>query len=334
MTQIVEIVSKDSDRNIGLDASKMVVDDNSSSAITLPSEAPKKRGPGRPRNDGSSVTYTDIVTEDRETAKRKKNNYESQLEKGYTGQAALLMGSVGQADNIYNNVENELEKYRTNKSYGGKTRQMTVASFLSTQVAAIGAKVNAVRELNSMRHKINDLVMKKEQMMKDSGEENSDKRIQDAFYALVNSTRYGLPSFNPPLAQSSINTGVNLSGAVVPSAPIAQTPQIITAGVSGNSLADQQYEAYKQNLNPIQSRMLAEKNPNIKTVVLYDQTTGNKAFDVVDVSTGQSVPGIQRPANFLLDNMRPDFINGIATNSNANLSYPMVLVGNRAADEL
>ena len=148
MTQIVEIVSKDSDRNIGLDASKMVVDDNSSSAITLPAEAPKKRGPGRPRNDGSSVTYTDIVTEDRETAKRKKNNYESQLEKGYTGQAALLMGSVGQADNIYNNVENELEKYRTNKSYGGKTRQMMTA-FYKTRSKNIRSPLSVHKNLSA-----------------------------------------------------------------------------------------------------------------------------------------------------------------------------------------
>ena len=77
-----------------------------------------------------------------------------------------------------------------------------------------------------------------------------------------------------------------------------------------------------------------EKNPNVKTVVVYNQTTGNKWFDVIDVTTGNSVPNIARPAEFLLDDMVPDFRNGIATNSNANMSFPLVLQGTRAIDEL
>ena len=88
------------------------------------------------------------------------------------------------------------------------------------------------------------------------------------------------------------------------------------------------------SLNPIQQRMILEKNPNIKTVVVYDQSIGNKWFDVIDVTTGTSIPNVARPAQFLLDDIVPDFRNGVATNSNANMRYPLVLQGTRAIDEL
>ena len=80
--------------------------------------------------------------------------------------------------------------------------------------------------------------------------------------------------------------------------------------------------------------MISEKDPNIQTVVIYNQATGTKYFDVVNVQTGQSVPGIQRPGEFLLDDMRIDQRNGRAVNSNANMSFPLVIVGSRAMDEL
>ena len=94
------------------------------------------------------------------------------------------------------------------------------------------------------------------------------------------------------------------------------------------------FQNYKENLTPIQRKMILDKDPNIKTVVVYNQTTGEKYFDVINVQTGQSVPGVQRPAEFLLDNMRVDARNGIASNSNINKSFPLVIIGTSAADEL
>jgi hypothetical protein len=89
-----------------------------------------------------------------------------------------------------------------------------------------------------------------------------------------------------------------------------------------------------QNMTPIQQQMVLEKNPSIKPVVVYDQSTGNKYFDVVDVTTGRSIPNVPRPGNFLLDDMRIDTRTGLATNSNANMTYQLVVTGTRAMDEL
>ena len=325
MKQVIDIVEKE-DRSYGFDSSALV---ESGIEETAPSKIDnKKRGPGRPRTQDRGLypsnTYTDIVTDDKESLKRKKNSYESQVEKSYYPQAQLIAGVLTQAENLYNDINEQLNFYKTNKSAGGKTRALTIAELQNTQVSIINTKLAAIREINNVRHKINDLSIKHEQMMKGMGEENSDKAITDSYYALINAPRYGLPTFTQPLHPASINTGVNLQGGVIPSAPI------VTAVANESPTPP----PINTNLNPVQQRMIMEKNPNIKTVVVYNQSTGDKYFDVVDVSKGVSIPNVERPAKFLLDDMVPDFRNGVATNSNANMSFPLVLQGTRAMDEL
>ena len=302
-------------------------------------EPPKKRGPGRPPKNGrNNSEYTDIVKADKTTAKNKKDSYTKELEKGYSNTGKLLYGAIMQADNMYTDIGLELDNFRKNQRYGGRNRMQHMSDFMGTQVNLINTKINAVRELNSIRNKINDLSIKHAQMMKDQGEENSDNTITDAYYAMLNSTHYGLPTMSQPIAPMSLNTGISLTGQQVPAQMLGSTSDIITSDDNSTTLhqnhIDPSFESYKENITPIQRAMIAEKDPNIKTVVVYNQSSGNKYFDVVNVHTGQSVPGIQRPADFLLDDMRIDANNGIAVNSNANMSFPLVITGTRAYDEL
>lgn len=323
----VVIVEKEEEPSYGLSSSSMVQtgNDDTSGIVTLNTEPKRKRGPGRPPKDPSSNSnmYTDIVLAD--DTKKKPKSIEKELEKGYDVTTKLLYGAITQADMMYSTIDQELTNFRSNKTYGGRNRMQHISDFMNTQVSLINTKVNAIRELNSSRNKINDLILKKQQMLKDQGEENSDKAVMDSYYALINAPRYGLPAFNQALSPSSINTGFNLQGNQL------QGSEIITSD-GGN--VDTSFEQYKNNLNPIQKRMIADKDPNIKTVVVYDQSTGMKYFDVVDVRTGQTIPGIQKPAEFLLDSMRVDLRNGIAVNSNTNMSFPLVIIGSRASDEL
>ena len=338
MKQVIEIVDDDNEQKAeyGLSASSLVQEGNDD-VIDTPVQVPKKRGPGRPPKnkeaDRNSNTYTDIVVSDKK--KNTPNSLVKEYEKGYYDNAKLLYGAIAQTEQVYANIEEELDKYRNNRAYGGKNRAMNISQFMSTQVGVISTKINAVRELNSVRNKINDLVMKKEQMLKDTGEDNADKNIMDAYYALVNAPRYGLPAFNQQLSPTTINTGTMISGNQLPSSGIvtAGTTNSIKAANSNNPI-DKQFEDYQNNLNPIQKRMIAQNDPNVKTVVCYDASTGNKWFDVVNVQTGMSIPGIQRPAEFLLDDMRVDTRNAIAVNSNTNMTFPLVILGTRAADEL
>jgi hypothetical protein len=125
-----------------------------------------------------------------------------------------------------------------------------------------------------------------------------------------------------------------ISGNQLPSSGIVTASKNNIKTVNNNNPIDKQFEDYQNNLNPIQKRMIAQNDPNVKTVVCYDASTGNKWFDVVNVQTGMSIPGIQRPAEFLLDDMRVDTRNAIAVNSNTNMTFPLVILGTRAADEL
>lgn len=285
---------------------------------------PKKRGPGRPSKNSDANSYTDIVVADHG---KKEKSLEKQYEKGYFDNAKMLYGAIAQTEQVYQDINEELIKFRTNKAYGGRNRIDAMSNYMNTQVSLINTKITAVRELNNIRSKINDLVMKKEQQLKDTGDDNSDKAIMDAYYALVNAQRYGLPPIQRPLDNTSINTGINLRGTPI------QSTGIITAGTNQDN-ADNSFQEYQNNLDPTKKRMIADKDPNIKTVVVYDQNSGNKYFDVINVSTGTTVPGVERPGEFLLDNMRVDINNGIAVNSNTNMTFPLVIIGTRASDEL
>lgn len=302
-----------------------MVQKNENDGVVKEEQPKRKRGPGRPPGGTSTAnTYTNENRGPKETLDKK-------YEKGYIDNAKLLYSAIAQTESMYNNIDDELSKFRENKSYGGRNRIMHMSNYMNTQVGLINTKITAVRELNSVRNKINDLVLKKEQMMKDTNEENSDKSIMDAYYALVNAPRYGLPSVKQNLPPASINTGLTMAGNNIPTGSFSTS---VVRGPMVQSEEDISFQEYQNNLTPVQKKMIADKDPNIKTVVVYDQTSGNKWFDVIDVTTGKSIPGIQRPAEFLLDNMRIDIRNGLGVNSNTNMTFPLVLLGTQAIDEL
>ena len=326
MKKLIEIVDRDTEESYGLNMNSLVDSDGTDRGI-IQIDTGRKRGPGRPPKNSQQITYTDIVVSDNDNKKRKEDTFEKQLEKNYQPQAALTLGIMQQTEEMYQDIKQELDKYKANQHFGGKSRGITMSNLMNTQVSLLGTKLNAVREMNNMRNKINDLVMQNNRLMKDTGEENSDKQILDAYYALINAPRYGLPTAQAPLHPASINTGINLNGNAI------MTQNIVPAD---NSISNNNIETGfdSDNLNPVQKRMLIEQNPSIKTVVVYNQSTGNKYFDVVDVNTGRSIPGIQRPAPFLLDDMKIDPRTGLASNSNANMTFPLVITGTKAYDEL
>lgn len=331
MQQIVDIDESKAQGEYGFNASKMVESDD-----PIEEKPKKRRGPGRPAQQQYGLvpanTYTEIVTEDTDSAKKRKSSFEGQMEKRYAPQVAMVASIISQSDQMMGEISEELRKFEK-PGYGGQSRNLAISNLQNAKTGLLNTKLAAVRDLINMRNKINDLTMQNRKMEMAAGadEQNSDKAVMDAYYALVNASRYGLPPINQPLHPSSINTGMNLQGAQIATSTIATPASIVTTDGATMPPAP----TYPQQpLTPIQQRMVLEKNPNVKTVVVYNQNTGSKRFDIVDVTTGMSIPGAQRPAAFLLDDMKPDLRNGIASNSNANMSFPLVIEGTRAADEL
>lgn len=330
MSQTVIEFIEEPEKSYGFSESSVVIPESKTALV--PVDPPKKRGPGRPPK--SSYNNANIYTDSDGIIKANKSQSpEVQYEKGYSTNSKLLYGAIAQSDNIYQNIETELVDLRTHPAKGGKIRHQIMSEYMNTQVGLLNTKITAIRELDNIRHKINDLILKKMQIDKDSIDENSDKTVMDAYYALVNASNYGLPQFNSPLSAASINTGIGLDGQRLQTTSIIPSSEIIPANEDPNTI-DQSFEQYKANLTPVQRKMILDNDPNIKTVVVYDQSSGRKYFDVINVQTGQSVPGVSRPGEFLLDNMRIDARNGIAVNSNINQSFPLVIIGNRVADEL
>lgn len=269
--------------------------------------------------------------------------YEKKLDSKFSDSNQLLYQTICQADYIFNKVEEELDKYKKNSAFGGKSRSLSMSTLLNTQANILSTKINAIKESNNVRKTIADNILKRDQMQmqarmkvfapKDEAEVNSDKAISDAYYSLINASRYGLPTIHNPLAQSSINTGISLQGNIIPTSSLNP---IVTAnpGEMVPQMQDPLNSFLTNNMTPSQKRMVLEHNPNVKIVVFYDQSTGGKKFEALDVNSGKIIPGVQLPASFLLEDMRIDFNNAIAYNSSANLNYPLVVVGRRAVDEL
>ena len=326
---VIEFIDEP-EQSYGLSTTALVTNNSDTGEVVVDPDPPKKRGPGRPAKNSNANQYTDYIRADN---KKKPTSLDEQYERGYTHTVGLLAGAIQQTQTIYDNIEKELENYHKNRAYGGKSRMMQMTELMNTQVGLVNTKINAIKELNNIRNKINDLVMKKAQLDKDAIDENSDKAVMDAYYAMINATQYGLTPMQAPLAPSTLNTGVNMAGQTVPTSMISGA-SIVPANPEAAQSSDPSFDSYKANLTPVQRKMILDNDPNIKTVVVYDQGSGNKYFDVINIQTGQSVPGVTRPAEFLLDNMRIDARNGIAVNSNVNQSYPLVIVGNRVADEL
>lgn len=273
------------------------------------------------------------------------NYFEQKLDDRFADTNQLLTQAINQSDYLFMKVEDELDKYKKSPTFGGKSRAMALSTLLNTQANILGTKISAIKEANAVRKSIVDNVLKRDQMQmqakmkifapKDDSELNTDKAIADAYYSIINASRYGLPTVHNPLAQSSINTGINLQGNIIPTssinAPIVTTnPGEMQPMMPGDPLNS----FLGNNMSPNQKRMILEHNPNVKIVVFYDQSTGGKKFEALDVNTGKIIPGVQLPASFLLEDMRIDFNNALAYNSSANLNYPLVIVGHRAIDEL
>ena len=96
--------------------------------------------------------------------------------------------------------------------------------------------------------------------------------------------------------------------------------------VGGDNSLDNAYQNFKSNMSPEVNRMILESTPNIKDVVVYDQATGNKYFDVIDVTTNQSVPNVPVRDAMFVEDCTIDTRNRIARNINLNETYPLIIL--------
>lgn len=312
-----EIVSNEDD-GISIDLAKMTSEEN---AVSVIGDTVEKKKRGRPRKtetkvapDGSTIITSDITQVEPLSMPQSNEPYINT----YNETTALLRGAIIELEDLGRDVRSELDAVKSSKTMRNKYTH--VNNLADTAANIINSKINAVKEINATITKAHDLDMKryKDNRAAIAAEsQNNDQRIFDMYNAFVNTP---IGAYNPvqfPSMQEMTMAGAGLDSG------------IITSDINNPLVAsDPGYAAYKQRETPEQRMMVMQKNnPNVKTVVVYNQANQTKRFEVRDTTTGQVIPGAPVPADFLLADTTINIQNGVARNANIDTVYPLVLEG-------
>ena len=282
-------------------------------------EVPKKKKRGRPpKEDTKGMVRV-------EESQRELNPLETNTPyiNSYKATSNQLKATVAGIDTMVAQIHNDLMMVRNSKTL--RRKYDYICELAGTEAGLISNRIAAIREINNTitnAHKL-EMTRAKESNAMGLAIKDDDKAIMDMYNAYIN-TPMGMVSAPPQMVTMN---------SVIAAPTLAAMPINTQASISTESADDAAFEQFKAS-QPVELGSIAmERNPNIKNVVVYNQETADKYFDVIDITTGQSVPGVTRPGAFLLRDMEIDIRNGIARNVQMNMDFPLVLVGNRKIDE-
>lgn len=314
-TKIDNTTKSESEARFGINWDNLVDDTGDGLNFEI-EEKPKRRG--RPRkqnpdaNSTSTVRYSPNVNSDEML---KTNQPYNTL---YTETQNLLKNTVYQIDVVTSDIKEQIDAIKASKTIRGKYKYLS--DLASSQSSLLNAKIAAIREMNKTLTDTNNLELKRASTLKMDNEVDDDKRIMDLYNAFIKTP---ISSGQLPTGYSS-PLGPGIMDMTMPNTNI----NIYRNDIQGDTSDDYGYQQYMNNLTPEQKRMHLENDPNIQTVVVYNQETGERRFDVIDIRTGQSIPGVATPDPFLLENMSINLRSGTARNSDANLDFGLVVIGN------
>lgn len=287
-----------------------------------PSDNKRKRGRPSKKDQGdlfSSPAHMTqggsefIAVDDKDGKGRELSIMESNepFEKKYAETNNILRSAIMQLDSSMSQVQEDINYVRNSKTMRNKYQYLSLLQgSIGTMIAN---KISAARELNNTISKCNDLEMKRYKEVKASAAANvdDDQRVMEMYKAFVNT----------PV---SSNPFPNVSQMAVAGSPIMAT-QI--------GSQDDNFANYVNNMTPQQQTMYLEDNPNVQQVVVYNQETGARYFDVIDMTTGQSIPNAEKHDVMFLEDVTIDLKNKVARNVNIGETYPLVVVGQPIAQE-
>ncbi len=301
-----QTASSRSSSGIGMNFNRFMDND-----VVITSGSSYEPKPGRKKK----TTTDGIVVAKEEQSELNELQTNEPYKNKYVETDAILKTAIAQIDMGLNELQQDISEIRASKNLRGKYNYLSAMQGTAGQF--IGNKISAARELNNTITKCNELELRryKDLMAVNQKDADDDKAIMQLYNAYVS---------------TPINTGMNPLGPSSMDATLmgGTNGNIVTANVGGNS--DAGFSNYLSTLTPEQNMMFLENNPNIKTVVVYNAATGARYFDVIDTTTGQSVPNADIPGQMLLENVTIDRNNNIARDNDLNITYPLVVVGNDA----
>lgn len=224
---------------------------------------------------------------------------------------AMLEDSITEINVMGAELKSDTDAIRASKTL--KKKYDYIAALSQTRGTLISTKITAIREMNKSTTDSHNLEMKRSKEFKLEQEGNDDQRIMDMYNAFITTPMGTNPTHGnivPSSTEITMMNGVN--------------------GIMRNNIVspDQQFG----ELNPVEVSMRAATNPDIKVVVMYDASTGNRWFDAMNTRTGEQIPGYDLPHAMFLEELNLDLNNGIARDTNLNLTYPIVSVGGNIAE--
>ena len=215
--------------------------------------------------------------------------------------------SIQQLNMLGAEVMGDLQMIRGSKTL--KNKYGFLNDMTGNAVAIINAKIAAIREKNKTINDVNNLEIRRIKELKiQSSEEDDNTHIANLYNAFVN-TPIGM---GPGILGPSVQDTMLIGGG----------QDLARAAIGGDQAA------WEQTLDPAQSRMLLEAKGSIETVVVYDESTGNRWYDVVDKNTRQPVPGVEKPDASYIYELDINVRGGFAKDSNRNVVYPLVVINN------
>lgn len=220
---------------------------------------------------------------------------------------ALLNQTIYEIDELNSGLKNELRAVMTSKTLKKKYDYMSVLAGTSSNL--LSTKITAIRELNKSITDSTSLEIRMAKEMKQD-EESDDKKIMDMYNAFINTP---IGSYSGPIAPTNVDLMLGGNGTTI--------LPTIDGQVQSDDIG---YNQYINSLTPEQKRIHME-GKNVQTVVVFDPETGHRYFDNMDMDTGQSVPGLPVPEPQFLDNLNINQKTGVASDSNLNLKYTLVV---------
>ena len=286
---------------------------------TTPVDPPKKKR-GRPpkkKNEVETTNSSNIIRADKSNDNAEV--IDSPTSYTYMETTGLLKETLMQIDVLNSELMEEFESVKRSRTM--KNKYNTLVGLSQNVGTLLNNKISAIREINNSINKSNDLDYKKaKDRAQAESSMNDDKYIADLYQAFISNPQNAqayqqpqIPELNPSVMGSSI----------------------IRANISDNNNAiDESYLNYVSNLTPQQNLMRYENDPNVKQVVVYDQATGNKFFQIMNVVTGEVIPNLEPyDTEMFMPDTTIDLNTKTARNLNLNETFPVVIINETVANQ-
>lgn len=241
----------------------------------------------------------------------------------YAETTNMTRETIDQLNMLASEIKDELDSVRMSKTL--RRRNDYIVGLSSNLGQLLATKLTAIREINNSISRSNELDYKKAKDLRAiDNAQNDDNYLMDLYNAFIT---------NPGNVQGA-SLGPSAINAAVVGTPIvrANTSQN-GSGENSGQMMDAGYLNYVSNKTPEQRMMYLESNPNIKQVVVYDASNGNKFFQVMNMATGEAVTGVPVRDQMFMEDTTIDLKNRIARNTNLNETYPLVVINDSVTSE-